>query len=66
MHPYLQAAAQCYAKAGVYLRSEVLNAVTDPQTRQGIQFLIEHAEREAQNVIEAGRCIAEAQKDESR
>lgn len=57
MHPYLQAAAQCYAKAAAYLRNEVLPAVSDPQTRQGIEFLISHGEQEAKNVIEAGKCI---------
>ena len=59
MNPYLQAAMECFAKAGAHLKAEVLPKVTDGQTRQGIEFLIQHAEQEVKQLQEAGKALDE-------
>ena len=63
MNPYLEAAMQCYAKAGAHLKREVLPKMTDTQVRQGIQFPIEHAEQEVKQLQEAGNLLDEGKAD---
>lgn len=50
---------QCFSKAGAQLKNEVLPNVTDGQTRQGIEFLIAHAEQEVKRLQEAAALLDE-------
>lgn len=57
MHTYLTAYMQCYAKTAAYLESTVLPDVTDSQIRQGIQFCIDYAKQQADNIQKAAKEV---------
>ena len=53
MHPFIQAVMQCYAKAAAYIETNVLTGVDDRQTRKGLEFLVQHAKTEVENIQQA-------------
>ncbi len=52
---YLEAVTQCYAKAAEHIEKEVLPSVTDAQTRQGLEFLVEHGKKTVADIKSAAK-----------